>query len=152
VKSQAKGKTIFVMFDEETERLCQAIDLDIALPLAALRTRLDSKIETTRIGKTRIGNMAGVASVPNVLGKANSDSGSYGAHKERKAWSQTGCTDALRQWWAYGFFISSEDDRKRYAPKIVKQDLKVMKQINHLPGTIEGGATRHGTLVGPVIG
>jgi hypothetical protein len=77
---------------------------------------------------------------------------SYGAHKERKAWSQTGCTDALRQWWAYGFFISSEDDRKRYAPKIVKQDLKVMKQINHLPGTIEGGATRHGTLVGPVIG
>jgi biotin carboxylase len=72
VKSQAKGKAIFVMFDEETERLCQVIDLDIALPPAALRTRLDSKIETTRIGKTRIGNMAGVASVPNVLGKANS--------------------------------------------------------------------------------
>jgi hypothetical protein len=72
VKSQAKGKAIFVMFDDETERLCQAIDLDIALPPAALRTHLDSKIETTRIGKTRIGNMAGVASVPNVLGKANS--------------------------------------------------------------------------------
>jgi hypothetical protein len=77
VKSQAKGKAIFLMFDEETERLCQAIDLDITLPPAALRTRLDSKIETTRIGKTRIGktrigNMPGVASVPNVLGKANS--------------------------------------------------------------------------------
>jgi hypothetical protein len=60
------------MFDEETERLCQVIDLDIALPPAALRTRLDSKIETTRIGKTRIGktrigNMVGVASVTNVL-------------------------------------------------------------------------------------
>ena len=60
------------MLDEETERLCQVIDLDIALPPAALRTRLDSKIETTRIGKTRIGktrigNMVGVASVPNVL-------------------------------------------------------------------------------------
>ena len=26
-----------------------------------------------------------------------------------------------------------------------------MKQINHLPGTIEGCATRHGTLVGPVM-
>jgi hypothetical protein len=55
------------MFDEETERLCQVIDLDIALPPAALRTRPDSKIETTRIGKTRIGNMVGVASVTNVL-------------------------------------------------------------------------------------
>ena len=72
VKSQAKGKAIFLIFDEETERLCQAIDLDITLPPAALRTRLDSKIETTRIGKTRIGYMPGVASVPNVLGKANS--------------------------------------------------------------------------------
>ena len=65
------------MFDEETEKLCQVIDLDIALPPAALRTRLDSKIETTRIGKTRIGktrigktrigNIVGVASVTNVL-------------------------------------------------------------------------------------
>ena len=26
-----------------------------------------------------------------------------------------------------------------------------MKRINHLPGTIEGCATRHGTLVGPVM-
>ena len=26
-----------------------------------------------------------------------------------------------------------------------------MKRINHLPGTIEGVATRHGTLAGPVM-
>ena len=32
------------------------------------------------------------------------------------------------------------------------EELKVMKRINHLPGTVEGCATRHGTLVGPVIG
>ena len=62
-----EGQGDLFMFDEETERLCQVIDLDIVLPPAALRTRLDSKIETTRIGKTRIGNMVGVASVPNVL-------------------------------------------------------------------------------------
>ena len=49
------------------------------------------------------------------------------------------------------FFIRSEADWDRYAPKIVEQELKVMKRINHLPGTIEGCATRHGTLVGPVM-
>jgi biotin carboxylase len=146
VKSQAKGKAIFVMFDEETERLCREIDLDIALPPAALRTRLDSKIETTRIG-----NAAGVASVPNVLGKANSYSELTALAKSaklgRKLVVQTPYGDSGRT----TFFISSEDDWKRYAPKIVEQDLKVMKHINHLPGTIEGCATRHGTLVGPVM-
>ncbi len=146
VKSQAKGKAIFVMFDEETERLCRAIDLDIALPPAALRTRVDSKIETTRIG-----NKAGVASVPNALGKA----GSY-AELTALAKSATLGSDLVVQT-PYGdsgrttFFISSEGDWKRYAPKIVEQKLKVMKRINHLPGTIEGCATRHGTLVGPVM-
>ena len=134
------------MFDEETERLCREIDLDIALPPAALRTRLNSKIETTRIG-----NAAGVASVPNVLGKANSYSELTALAKSaklgRKLVVQTPYGDSGRT----TFFISSEDDWKRYAPKIVDQDLKVMKQINHLPGTIEGCATRHGTLVGPVM-
>ena len=29
-------------------------------------------------------------------------------------------------------------------------ELKVMKRINHFPGTVEACATRHGTLVGPI--
>ncbi len=49
------------------------------------------------------------------------------------------------------FFIKSEDDWDKYAAKMRDQDLKVMKRINHLPGTIEGCATRHGTMVGPVM-
>ena len=59
-----KGKALFVMFDEETEELAADLGLDVVLPPAALRKRLDSKIETTRLG-----NEAGVASVPNWLGK-----------------------------------------------------------------------------------
>ena len=33
---------------------------------------------------------------------------------------------------------------------MAKEQLKVMKRINHLPGTVEAVATRHGTLVGPM--
>ncbi len=55
------------MFDEETERLAEEAGLELAFPSAALRTRLDSKIETTRLA-----DEAGVPSVPNVLGRADS--------------------------------------------------------------------------------
>ena len=48
------------------------------------------------------------------------------------------------------FFVSGEGDWKKNADVLAKEELKVMKRINHLPGTVEGVATRHGTLVGPV--
>ncbi|MEZ5933259.1 MAG: biotin carboxylase [Alphaproteobacteria bacterium] len=146
VKDKPRGKALFVMFDEETERLCEDVGIDIALPSAELRNRLDSKIETTRIG-----DAAGVASAPNILGTADS-------YKELTKLAKKGKlgTDLVVQT-PYGdsgrttFFIKSEADWDRYAAKIVDQDLKVMKRINHLPGTVEGCATRHGTLVGPVM-
>lgn len=146
VKTQRPGKAIFVMFDEETERLCSKIGLEIALPPAALRNRIDSKIETTRLG-----NEAGVASAPNVLGEAST----YGELTALAARGGLG-SDLVVQT-PYGdsgrttFFIKSEDDWNRHQAKIVDQQLKVMKRLNHLPGTIEGCATRHGTLVGPVM-
>ncbi len=61
------AKLLFVMFDEETEELAQEMGAEVALPPAALRTRIDSKIETTRLA-----NDAGIASAPNVLGRADS--------------------------------------------------------------------------------
>src|ERR1700750_320670 len=61
------GKSVFVMFDEETERLATAVGLEVALPSAALRHRLDSKIVTTQLA-----NDAGVPSAPNTLGRASS--------------------------------------------------------------------------------
>ena len=146
VKSQPRGKAIFVMFDEETERLCDKVGIDIALPKAAMRTRIDSKIETTRLG-----NEAGVASAPNVIGHANS-------YKELMTLAKR---DGLGQdvvvQTPYGdsgrttFFISSKKDWDKYSSKIIDQDLKVMKRLNYLPGTVEGCATRHGTIVGPVM-
>ena len=146
VKTQPRGKAIFVMFDEETERLCAEAEVDIALPSAEMRTRLDSKIETTRLG-----NEAGVASAPNVMGEADSYDDLTALARE------AGLGDDLVVQTPYGdsgrttFFISSEADWDKHAPKIVGERLKVMKRLNHLPGTIEGCATRHGTLVGPVM-
>jgi biotin carboxylase len=146
VKRRPRGKALFVMFDDETEQICDEVGVDVALPSYALRNRLDSKIETTRLG-----NEAGVASAPNTMG----DAASYaelmrlaeGAGLGRDLVVQTPYGDSGRT----TFFIKSEADWDRYAPKMKNEPLKVMKRINHLPGTIEGCATRHGTLVGPVM-
>jgi hypothetical protein len=56
------GKALFLMLDEESERLARGLGLEICLPRASLRHHLDSKIVTSRLA-TR----AGVASVPHVL-------------------------------------------------------------------------------------
>ncbi|WP_340109213.1 biotin carboxylase [Pikeienuella sp. HZG-20] len=146
VKERPRGKAIFVMFDAETERLCADAGVDIALPSDELRARLDSKIETTRLG-----DEAGVRSAPNILGEADSyedltrlaDEAGLGADLV----VQTPYGDSGRT----TFFIKSEADWDKYEAKIVGEHLKVMKRLNHLPGTIEGCATRHGTLVGPVM-
>jgi len=146
IHGRKRGKALIVMFDEETEALADEVGIDIALPPYALRNRLDSKIETTRLG-----NEAGVASAPNTMGRATSwaeltalaDAAGLG----RDLVVQTPYGDSGRT----TFFVKSEDDWDRYAPKMRGEELKVMRRINHLPGTIEGCATRHGTLVGPVM-
>ncbi len=146
IAGRPRGKALFVMFDEETEALAAEVGLDIALPPYALRNRLDSKIETTRLG-----NEAGVASAPNIMGRA----ASYAELTALAAGAGLG-SDLVVQT-PYGdsgrttFFVTGEADWDRFAPKMRSEELKVMKRINHLPGTIEGCATRHGTLVGPVM-
>ena len=140
------GKVMLVMFDEETEDLVNDLGLEMALPPASLRHRLDSKIVTTQLG-----NEAGVPSVPNALGYAKS----YAELNELTKKHGLG-TDLVVQT-PYGdsgrttFFISSEQDWNKYAEKIGDQQIKVMKRINHIPGTVEAVATRHGTLVGPLM-
>ena len=59
VRAAGGGKAVFLMFDEETEQLAGELGLEVAFPPAALRHRLDSKIETTRIG-----DEAGVPACP----------------------------------------------------------------------------------------
>ena len=58
---------VFLMFNEQTEAICRELGIDIWFPQAALRSRCDNKMETVRIG-----NAAGVPSVPNALAKVES--------------------------------------------------------------------------------
>ena len=50
-----KPRFVFLMFDEETERLAKELGGEVWFPKAKLRTKCDDKIETVRIG-----NKAGV--------------------------------------------------------------------------------------------
>jgi len=140
------GRAVFLMFDEETETLAEEAGLQVAFPPAALRHRLDSKIETTRIAEE-----AGVLSVPNVLGTADD-------HAALMALAQGGGLggDLVVQT-PYGdsgqttYFIASAQDWDRHAEELVGEQLKVMKRINPREAAIEGVITRHGTLVGPMM-
>jgi biotin carboxylase len=140
------GKAVFVMFDEETEALAAKAGLDIALPPAELRHRLDSKIVTTQLA-----NDAGVPSAPNTLGFARS-------YEELLALAdEAGLGSDLVVQTPYGdsgkttFFISERADWERNADALAAEELKVMKRINCAASAIEAVLTRHGTVVGPVM-
>jgi biotin carboxylase len=140
------GKAVFLMFDEETERLAAEAGLEVAFPPAALRHRLDSKLETTRLA-----DEAGVASVPNVIGRA-------GSYDELLALAAgAGIGDDLVVQTAYGdsgkttFFVSSRETWDENAAELVGAELKAMKRIDCREAAIEGVITRHGTLVGPLM-
>ncbi|MEZ5774283.1 MAG: biotin carboxylase [Hyphomicrobiaceae bacterium] len=145
LEERGPGKLLLVMFDETTEELAKELGQEIALPPAKLRIHIDSKITTTRLG-----NEAGIKSAPNTMGRAKS----YQALK--KLAEEAGLGEDLVVQTPYGdsgrttFFIKSQADWKKNADVLAKEELKVMKRINHLPGTLEAVATRHGTLVGPM--
>ncbi|MGH6962685.1 MAG: biotin carboxylase [Dongiaceae bacterium] len=140
-----KPKAVFLMFDAETERLAKQHGLQVWFPRARLRNRLDNKIETVRVG-----DKAGVPSVPNVLAK-------IGGYEELRRVSRR-LGEHLVVQTAYGdsghttFFISSERDWKKHADEIVGQgEAKIMKRINCRQSTIEACTTKAGTIVGPLM-
>jgi biotin carboxylase len=140
------GKAVFVMFDEETEALAAKAGLEVALPSAELRHRLDSKIVTTQLA-----NDAGVPSAPNTLGHAKS-------YEELLALAdEAGLGDDLVVQTPYGdsgkttFFVKSRADWDLNADALVAEELKVMKRINCAASAVEAVLTRHGTVVGPVM-
>lgn len=140
------GKAVFLMFNEETERLAKELGLKVWFPKARLRNRLDDKIETVRIG-----NKAGVPSVPNLLIRVKSYDDLIA-----KAEKDLG-TDLVVQT-AYGdsghttyFIKSAEDFKKHQAEIIAAKEVKVMKRINCRGSAIEACATKHGTIVGPLM-
>jgi biotin carboxylase len=140
------GKALFVFFDEETEACAAEAGLEVALPAAELRHRLDSKIVTTRLGDD-----AGVPSVPNVLGRAES-------YDELTALARgAGLGDDLVVQTPYGdsgkttFFVREGADWDKDADDMASQELKVMRRINPRAVAVEACITRHGTVVGPLM-
>ena len=146
VRGRGGGKAAFLMFDEETEELAGDLGLDVAFPPASLRHRMDSKIETTRLG-----NEAGVPSVPNTMGEGTDYSALLSLARG------AGLGDDLVVQTPYGdsgqttFFITDEDDWNEHEKKMVGEPIKVMKRIEPRELAIEGVITRHGTLVGPLM-
>jgi biotin carboxylase len=146
VRERGGGKAAFLMFDEETEELAEELGLDVAFPPASLRHRLDSKIETTRLG-----NDAGVPSVPNTMGTAATFpdllalAGSAGLGTDLVVQTPYGDSGQTT------FFIADETDWKGFEKKVAGEPIKVMKRIEPRELAIEGVITRHGTLVGPLM-
>ncbi len=146
IKSRGPGgKAVFLMFDEKTEALCAELGLEVCFPPAALRNRVDDKLETTRLA-----DRAGVPSVPNVLAKVDS----YKAL--RKAAGKLG-EDVVIQT-AYGdsghttFFVSSEAEYDKHAEEIAEApEVKIMKRIRCRGSALEACVTRRGTIVGPLM-
>jgi biotin carboxylase len=145
VHERGGGKVLFVMFDSDTEQLAGELGLDIALPPRALREHVDSKITTTQLASE-----AGIECAPNVLGRAKSFKELMGKARKAKLGTdlvvQTPYGDSGRT----TFFITSEEQWAEHSEKLEDEELKIMRRIEHLPGTLEACATRHGTLVGPI--
>ena len=139
------GKAVFLMFDQETERLCKERGLDIWFPPAELRQRMDDKIETVRIG-----NSANVPSVPNVLAKVESYEQLREISKElgqhlvlQSAFGDSGKTT---------YFISNEDDWNECSGEVLNEpETKIMKRVNCRGSAIEACTTKCGTIVGPLM-
>ncbi len=142
-----KPKLVFLMFDEKTEKLAKKLGCEVWFPPAELRNRVDNKIETVRIG-----NKAGVPSVPNTLATI----GSYEELTEVATDAGLGRDLVLQS--AFGdsghttFFIKSAADFRRHADEIIGQgEIKVMKRITCRGSAIEACATKRGTIVGPLM-
>ena len=145
IEGHGGGKAVFLMFDERCEALCKELGLEVCFPPANLREKVDDKISCTRIG-----DEAGVPSVPNVLAKV----GSYQEMREKSkelgehVVVQTSFGDSGHT----TFFISTEDDYNEHAKEIeAENEVKIMKKVRNRGTAIEACVTRHGTIVGPLM-
>jgi D-alanine-D-alanine ligase-like ATP-grasp enzyme len=145
VRSFGPGRMVAMMFDDETRELASGLDLELIMPESRLRTLVDDKVETTRIG-----DRAGVPSVPNVLGRVGSweDLGRLSEGLGPNLVIQTPFGDSG----ATTYFVSSREEYDRCASAIeAEPEVKVMKRIRPKPAAIEGCVTRAGTVVGPLL-
>lgn len=145
--SPGGARLVFLMFDEHSEALARALGAEVWLPPARLRGRIDSKIETVRIGER-----AGVPSVPGLLAEVTDYpqmcrlADAHGLGRDlvvQTAYGDSGHTT---------YFIRDAADFGRHADAIVGAgEVKIMRRIRCLGTAIEGCATRRGTVVGPLM-
>ena len=138
VKSRGgKPKFVFLMFDEKTEKLVKALGGEVWFPKAKLRTNMDNKIETVRIG-----DKAGVTSYEQL--REVCEKGGIGHDLVlQSAFGDSGHTT---------FFIKSEADFRKHEHEIVGEgEIKIMKRIDCRGSAIEACATDQGTIVGPLM-
>jgi len=143
------GKPVatFLMFDEETEALCKELGIAVWFPRAKLRNRCDNKMETVRIG-----NKAGVPSVPNALARVAGYPQLMKIAEEHKLGHDLVIQTAFGDSGHTTFFIADEDDFAKHADEIVgEREVKIMKRINCRGATMEACATKSGTLVGSLL-
>ena len=141
------AKFVFLMFDEKTEKLVKEIGGEVWFPKASLRSRVDNKIETVRIG-----NKAGVPSVPNALAEIGSYADLTAVARKAGIGKDLVLQSAFGDSGHTTFFIKSQKDFERHEHEIVGQgEIKVMKRINCRGSAIEACATKHGTIVGPMM-
>lgn len=145
--SPGGARLVFLMFDEQSEALARALGAEVWLPPAHLRGRIDSKIETVRLGER-----AGVPSVPGTLAEVT------GYAQLCRLADAHGLGRDLVVQTAYGdsghttYFIKDQADFVRHADAIVgKGEVKIMRRIRCLGTAIEGCTTRQGTAVGPLM-
>ncbi len=144
-KGKSAGKAMFLMFDEQTEKLAKKLGLQVMFPTAKMRTFMDNKVNTNRIAEK-----AGVACVPYVLSPVLD-------YAHLKKVSKVLGNDLVIQT-PFGdsghttFFISNEAEFKKYEEEIIKEkEVKIMKRINCRGSAIEACVTRHGTIVAPLM-
>jgi D-alanine-D-alanine ligase-like ATP-grasp enzyme len=143
----ARPVGVFLMFDEETEALAKEIGLEIWFPKAKLRSRCDNKMETVRIG-----NKAGVHSVPNALARVPDYAALNMVAEKHKLGRDLVVQSAFGDSGHTTFFIKGESDFAKHAKDIEgEREVKIMKRINCRGATMEACATKSGTLVGPLL-
>ncbi len=147
IQRNGPGRAVFLFFDERTEEICKELGLTVCFPSAKLREEVDNKITTTRIG-----DEAGVKSVPNTLARVRSYSDLARAARE------AGLGDDLVIQTAFGdsghttFFVAKEADYEPHAKEIeAEKEVKIMKRIRCRGAALEACVTRHGTIVGPLM-
>lgn len=140
-----KGKAMFLMFDDQTEKLAKQLGLEVMFPKAELRTHLDNKVVTNRVAEK-----AGVPCVPYVL--SNVKDYAHLCNVSKKLGDDLVVQTPFGDSGHTTFFIKSEDDFNKYKEEIVKEkEVKIMKRINCRGAAIEACVTRNGTVVAPLM-